>query len=170
MPKIKEKAIETTVTNEGELIERHENYIIQYDNEPNYIKLYLDTVLYISDLPKGYSGILLGILRYMTYSNPNNTHGGQIIYFNSTMKKDIAKELNVSLARVNQAISDFTKGKILERIDTGTYRVNPYLFGKGDWQDISEIRMKVTFNADGKTVMSEIEKYNEKTASNKVNG
>ena len=158
MPKIKEKAVETILTNEGELIEKHENYLIQYDSEPNYIKLYLDTVLYISDLPKGYNSVLLCILKYMTYSNSTNAHGGQVIYFNSTMKRDIAKELNVSVQRINQAISDFTKGKILERIDTGTYRVNPYLFGKGDWQDIVEIRMKVTFNAEGKTVMSEIKK------------
>lgn len=162
MPKIKEKAVETVITGDGELVERHENYLIQWESEPNYIKLYLDTVLYLSDLPKGYNSILLGFLKYMTYSNPNNAHGGQIIYFNSAMKKDIAKELNVSIARVNQAISDFTKGKILERIDTGTYRVNPYLFGKGDWQDIAEIRMKVVFNAEGKTVMSEIDKHSEK--------
>jgi len=158
MPKIKEKTVESHYSNDGELLEQHKNYVIRYENEPNYVKLYLDTVLYISDLSKGYSSILFEILKYMTYSSPNNEHGGQIVYFNSAMKKAIAKNLNLSIARINQAISDLNKGKILERIEVGTYRVNPYLFGKGDWQDISEIRMKITFNADGKTIMSEIEK------------
>ena len=167
MPKINQKTVETVVTENGELKHHQENYLIQYESEPNYVKLYLDTVLYLSDLPKGYNGILLGILKYMTYSNPTNVHGGQVIYFNSEMKRNIAEELSVSVQRVNQAISDFTKGKILERVGTGTYRVNPYLFGKGDWQDIAEIRMKVTFNAEGKTVMSEIEKYEERTRTQK---
>jgi len=159
MAKIKQKATETVITDNGELKYHQENLLIQYDTEPNYVKLYLDTVLYLSDLPKGYSGILFAFLKYMTYSNASSLHGGQVIYFNSAMKKAIASDLNISISRINHAISDFTKGKLLERIDVGTYRVNPYLFGKGDWQDISEIRMKVTFNAEGKTVMSEIEKY-----------
>jgi hypothetical protein len=162
MPKIKQKTIETVVTEGGEVKHHQENYLIQYDSEPNYVKLYLDTVLYLSDLPKGYNGILFAFLKYMTYSNSTNTYGGQIIYFNAAMKKAIANELNVSISRINQAITDFTKGKILERMDVGTYRVNPHLFGKGDWQDIAEVRMKITFNVNGKTVMSEIEKHDDK--------
>lgn len=32
--------------------------------------------------------------------------------------------------------------------------MNPYLFGKGEWQDISRIRMEITYDSDGKTFMS----------------
>ena len=37
-------------------------------------------------------------------------------------------------------------GKILYRVGTGAYNFNPYLFGKGDWQDVSRLRLEVNYN------------------------
>jgi len=151
----------TVIDQEGNRIMETQNRTIRYDTEPNYVKIYLDTVLYISDLPKGYNSILMSFLTHMTYASTNNNYGGQIIYTNKQLKEDIANRNNVSLARVNQSLSDFCKGKLFERIGTATYRVNPHLFGKGDWSDIAKIRMEITFDASGKSVMSEIEKHNQ---------
>ena len=138
------------------------DYTITLSAEPAYVKVYLDTVLYLSDLPKGYNSILWALLGEMSYSSKDNKYGGQIIYINALMKKDIAEKLKVSLGRINNALSDLHKGKILERVGTGTYRINPHLFGKGDWKDIEEIRTEVVFNAEGKTIMSEIIKKTKK--------
>lgn len=144
----------------GEIKKTQTNYSYTLTAEPAYVKVYLDTVLYLSDLPKGYNSILWALLNEMSYSSKDNKYGGQIIYINSAMKEDIAEKLKVSLGRINNALSDLNKGKILERVKTGTYRVNPYLFGKGEWKDIEEIRTEVVFNAEGKTIMSEIFKKN----------
>lgn len=35
--------------------------------------------------------------------------------------------------------------------------MNPYLFGKGEWQDIARIRMQVTYDGEGKTFLSVVE-------------
>lgn len=161
MPRIVEQTIETVTDEQGNIKEQKRNLTKRYEDEPEYIKLYLDTILYLKDLPKGYNSILFAFLKRMTYSSSSNNGGGQMIYVNAHMKNEIADELEVSLARVNQAITDFVKGKIFYRAGRGTYQVNAHLFGKGDWQNIKEIRMQIHFNSEGKTVMSEIEKDKE---------
>ncbi len=55
-------------------------------------------------------------------------------------------------------MGDLTKGDLLYRIARGMYRVNPNFFGKGDWQDIARLRLEIIFDANGKTIMGEIEK------------
>lgn len=38
------------------------------------------------------------------------------------------------------------------RADIGVYTLNPYLFGKGDWQDISRLRLEINYDdIKGKT-------------------
>ena len=42
----------------------------------------------------------------------------------------------------------------MTRIKTGLYQFNPFLFGKGDWKDISKIR--TTYNCQTDKVIAEI--------------
>ena len=48
-------------------------------------------------------------------------------------------------------MTDLVKGKVLFRVDKGVYRFNPYLFGKGDWQDIAKLRLEVNYDLKGKS-------------------
>lgn len=58
-----------------------------------------------------------------------------------------------------------SKGKILYRVGTGAYNFNPYLFGKGDWQDVSRLRLEVNYDdIKGKTFKTVCE-YNDKKES-----
>lgn len=155
MAKQKLTEIESIVDSDGVVHQQRRNLTVAWEQEPPYVKMYLDTVLYMKDLPKGHNSILLSLLKHMSYADSNEP---QIIYVNSSMKKRIAQTLDVSVSRINNVISDLTAGEIFHRVDRGMYRVNPNLFGKGDWQDIAELRLHITFNADGKTVMGEVEK------------
>lgn len=164
------KVVQSTVNSQwdenGELKEKRESKTYTLDEEPPYVKLYLDTILFLRSLPKGYNPILLAFLKRMTYAEQ-----GQVIYFNACMKKDIAKELGVSLSYINNAITGFVKGKIMFRIgegkQTGTYQFNAHLFGKGKWEKIEEIRAKILFNAEGTDFDTEVVRY-DKIAANKT--
>ncbi len=160
MPKIKQTVTETIVDESGKLKERRTNQTLDWGKEPPYVKMYLDTILYLKDLPKGYNAILLSFLKHMSYADSSDP---QVIYVNSAMKKKIAKDLDVSLSRINNAITDLVKGEVFERIDTGAYRVNAHLFGKGEWQDIARLRLEVTFDINGKTIMGTVEKKSKKS-------
>lgn len=150
MAKITMSNTRTITDEEGSIRYQEEDLTVNWGKEPNYIKLYLDTVLYLKDLPKGLNTILYALLKRMSYGNQ--------LVLNAALKRQIAEEIDLSVSSINNAITKFVKGELLERIDTGLYRVNPHLFGKGEWKDIAKIRLEVAFDSEGKTIMSEIER------------
>ena len=123
----------------------------QFDQEPPYVKLYLDTVLYLKDLPQRYGNILFLLLNRIPWASAN-----QSIAINAFIKREIATELGCSVTRIDHALSDFVKGDILKRVGTGTYQFNPHLFGRGEWKDIAALRLTIDFDSRGKTMMSEV--------------
>lgn len=150
------QSTESIVVNEnGEVLTSRANRTVSWGSEPPFIKLYLDSLLYLKDLPKAHTTTLMEFLKRMTYAGDEE---GQVIYTNSTMKKTIATAIGVTVPHIDNVLSDLTKGEIFYRIGRGTYRVNPNFFGKGEWQDISRLRLEITFDANGKTIMGEVQR------------
>ena len=153
MPQIKQSVEAITIEN-GEIKALRSNQTLSWGEEPPYVKMYLDCLLYLKDLPKGHTSILYELLKRMTFAGDDD---GNAIFINSAMKNIISKKLEVSVSRINNVLSDLAKGELFYRIDRGMYRVNPNFFGKGEWQDIARLRLEVTFDANGKTIMGEVE-------------
>ena len=150
MARVTNTILKQTIDENGQVRETEKNQTINWGKEPNYVKLYLDDILYLSDLPKGYNSILYAFIKRMGYGNQ--------LVLNAALKRMIAEEIGLSVSSINNALSKFVKGKLLKRIDTGIYLVNPQLFGKGEWKDISKIRLSATYDLKGRTIMAEIEK------------
>jgi hypothetical protein len=67
--------------------------------------------------------------------------------------------LGTTVQNIENAISKFSKKNILMRKDTGIYLANPWLFGKGKWENIRQIRLNVIYNLDGsRTIGADIER------------
>lgn len=150
MPKIKQ-SVETMVMNEkGEMVSKRANTTLSWGSEPAYIKLYLQDVLYLSDMPTKHSAILYELLKRASYAGDKD---GMQVIINASLKRRIKETLGFkNMSSVNNAITDFVKGNILYRVDVGMYNFNPYLFGKGDWQDISRLRLEINYDdIKGKT-------------------
>lgn len=159
MPTLKQ-SVETNVMNEqGEIVSKRANRVLNWGDEPQFIKLYLQDLLYFTDIPKGHQNVLYALLKYVSYAGDSD---GMEIILNSSIKERIRKEVNLTHIRsVNNAISDLVKGQILFKVpkadgsgnyERGIYKLNPYFFGKGDWQDISRLRLEVNYDAiKGKT-------------------
>ena len=150
MPKIKQSVVERVVDENGKVKERRENKTLSWGEEPSYIKFYLDDILYLSDIPSKHEKVLYELLKKATYAGESN---GMEVVINSSLKRRIAQKLGVkNIGSISNAITDLVKGEVLHRIDVGIYQFNPYLFGKGDWQDISRLRLEVNYdNIKGKT-------------------
>lgn len=150
MPKIKQ-SVETMVMNEkGEMVSKRANQTLSWGSEPAYIKLYLQDVLYLSDMPTKHSAILYELLKRASYAGDKD---GMQVIINASLKRRIKETLGFkNMSSVNNAITDFVKGKILYRVDVGMYNFNLYLFGKGDWQDIERLRLEINYDEiKGKT-------------------
>lgn len=150
MPNIKQ-SVETSIMNEnGKTISKRTNQTLSWGSEPSYIKLYLQDVLYLSDMPTKHSAILYELIKRASYAGDKD---GMQVIINASLKRRIKETLGFkNLSSINNAITDFVKGKILYRVDVGMYNFNPYLFGKGEWQDISRLRLEINYDdIKGKT-------------------
>ncbi|RRA99479.1 replication/maintenance protein RepL [Larkinella rosea] len=122
----------------------------QVPKEPDFIKLYLEDLVMLKDIPQWVSGVLYGLLKHMNYQNE--------IILNSTIKKRVAIELGIVPKTIDNALVTFVKKSILLRLDTGVYKANPFLFGKGEWSNIRKIRLQIEYGQNGKEVVTEVTK------------
>lgn len=152
----------------GEVISQNKKQITssKLPDEPPFVKLYLDCLCKFKDMQISFNPILIEFLKNASYADIDSDNGGQVIYMNKMLKENIAKKCNVSLKRVEQAITEFVKKGIMRRIGVGTYQFNPNLFGFGRWSDIYNIRAVFDFGtgqAVAQIVKNEEEQMNEAT-------
>lgn len=126
--------------------------------EPNFIKIYLEDISYLYAIPKSAGSMVYELFSYMVY-NQNR------IILNSSIKKEISKKLNITLQSVQNNLYKLTKKGILKKEADGIYILNPFLFGKGDWKSIKELRnqnieMKIIYNKETnkREIYTELEK------------
>ena len=109
MPKLKQ-SVETQVFDEktGEFVTKRANRTLNWGDEPQYIKLYLQDILYLSDLPKHHEKILFELLKRATYAGEKY---GMEITLNASIKKRIADTLKIKNVRtIKQRPHRFGKG------------------------------------------------------------
>lgn len=160
MPKINQ-SIETNYVNiEGEVYAQSTTKTMSWGPEPPFIKLYLQDILYLSDIPNKHERVLYELLKRVTYAGETN---GMEVIINSALKRRLAEELGFkNIGSISNAITDLVKGKILLRTDTGIYRFNPYFFGKGQWTDIAKLRLEINYDdIRGRTFKATCEFHNE---------
>lgn len=140
----------------GETLEKVKKSVYKIPQEPSYVKLYLGAIPYLCDLQERHSAVLMAILRRMPFADSPNQH----ISLSKLIKHEIAQEIGKSDSYVAHAISDLAKGRVLIHNDgsprSTCYRVNPHIIARGEWKDIEELRLHVSFNAEGKTFWSEV--------------
>jgi len=146
---------EVLVTDEnGEITAKTQTSVFNVPTEPPFVKMYLSDILYLKDMPRGLNPVLHIFLKNIQY-NSNK------LILNSSLKKQMANEINLSVATLEKALTQFVKANILSREDKGIYVFNPYLFGCGTWTNIKEIRTQTKYTLDGRTFTAEIIKNNE---------
>lgn len=139
---------ETVDRDTGETVKTYSEAVIP--REPDYVKLYLESITKLNDIQGWTDPVLHELLRLMNYRNE--------IVLNAAIKKRISTEIGISTRTIDNALSLLVKKNIIFREDTGLYKGNPYLFGKGEWRDIRELRMTVTFSKEGQNISTEIKK------------
>ena len=148
MPKGKKRLTQETITrtidgNTGEVkFDERSQTTVVLNEEPDYVKLYVNTVLTFKNLPITLNPILLELLRLMTFADEE-----QIIIYNSYWKKKISEKTDKKPETIDKAVQALEKNGIFKRVARGTYQVNPNIFGKGSWDNIKELRAKFDFKA-----------------------
>lgn len=137
----------STVTNldTGEAREETTDKVIQFPTEPEYVKLYLDDLTTILGIKEGPKKLVFELAKQMNYEG--------LITLNGAIKKRMAQRLGIKEGSFRNYLSKLVKEKIIVRVDTGLYEMNPHYFAKGKWPDIQRRRekfvMSVEYSADG---------------------
>jgi len=144
----------------GEEMVSYKTSTFNTGKEPMYVKIYIKDILYLSDLQPNLVAIVMALLKRVGFAGEDQ---GLCVNVNKYAKETICKEIGWEHpTSVDNAIQKLIKGKILYRVARGVYRFNPHLFGRGNWADISVLRMQVNYDdINGrtfKTVFEEAEK------------
>lgn len=138
----------------GEVIEHTETRYKEVCPEPNYVKVYVDTVIALLGKKKTSkeAEVLLILAKNMTYMNDANPNKVNI---DKMLKQYIQEALGISEGALNNMITSFIKRDIIRRIGRGVYQLNPFMFAKGNWSAIRKIQM--TWSDEGFATVVEIE-------------
>lgn len=127
----------------GEITEKITHRVKTLSQEPPFVKVYLDDIVSLYNLPARSSNMIHVLLTKMDYEG--------IISLNAASKRRMAAQLGTSLSVIDNQLSSLSKTKVLQRLDRGEYMFNPNLFAKGFWADIKKLRdkfieLKISYN------------------------
>ena len=132
----------TMDNNTGEVSKTTNTKTFKAEAEPKYIKMYLEDISYLNNLPKGSGSLIYELLKLVNYD--------QEIILTKYLKEKIAKNLDCKLKTINNKLCDLVKTEVLILIARGVYSINTNLFGKGSWKDIikhrKSLKLEIFYN------------------------
>jgi hypothetical protein len=130
----------------GEVSRTSDSRVINLPQEPPYVKMYIDDVGRLLDVPAGPRMVLYQLARRLDYEG--------YISLTPAGRERIAKACDIGVRTMSNYLTDLCKAGIIRHAGRGEYEMNPHLFAKGDWKDIAKRRLdfelSIHYSADGK--------------------
>ena len=125
----------------GEVFNKEITKTVVVDKEPDFAKMYFTDLIRIAQLEKSSLLVLLVLCKEMGYNN--------IIAINKSKKERVSKELKISTRTFEGCVLKLYKAGFLIKIAHGEYLVDPSLFARGNWKEIKNLQLTITYNPDG---------------------
>ncbi|MGL4739881.1 MAG: replication/maintenance protein RepL [Sarcina sp.] len=129
-------------THTGEILKTKTSSSFITKSEPDYVKVYLNTMCAFNGLATSVSPVLFEFCKHMSWANDK-----QILRVDKFIKEEVARAVNLKVDRINQILREICKSGIFikEKNYRGVYRVNPYFIARGDWSTIKDLRAEFDF-------------------------
>ena len=126
-----------------------------WGEEPPYIKVYFEDILYLRNISKKYFSVMYALLKRISYAGDEYP---MCVIVNKAIKKAICDEIGwKNPVSIDNAIQVFMKGGIIRRVERGVYQFNPFLFGRGKWSEVAKLRLSVNYDRNGRTFEAKID-------------
>jgi hypothetical protein len=134
--------VNITVANHetGEILTEKRTEVGIFEKEPPFVKMYIEDIGKLNNLPQFVNNILYELLSNMGYNN--------VVPMYMPIKLMICEKIGISINSLNKAIDELYKKGILIRKARGFYMMDPYIFGRGSWNDVKDIRMTITYDSE----------------------
>lgn len=136
-----ENFTETVDFNTGEVMQTLRGTSKVQDKEPDYIKVYLNTMMAFQGVEGISAEFMLSLSRYVEgYINSETT---PLIFRNDVYNKSkIAKEVGVTTSMVAKNIQKLSNAGVLIKSNMRSiYYVNPWLIARGKWSNIKKLQL-----------------------------
>lgn len=137
--KIKTEIDKTT----GETLSESTESIKKVSQEPDFIKIYYETMLAFNQIHGIPISFVLSLSKFLEWSN-----NGKPMYvtLNKRIKGILQEDCGVKHAQISRYISTSVENGLLFRTEfRGVYEVNPFMIAKGKWASISDLQCKFNF-------------------------
>lgn len=150
----------------GQVSRETNSRVLRLPQEPPYVKMYIDDIGKLLDVPAGPRMVLYQLVRRLDYEG--------FISLTPAARERVAKACEIGVPTMSNYLTLLCKSGILRHVGRGEYEMNPSLFAKGDWKDISRRRqafeLSIAYTADGKrelkgrVISDQLELLNEEEA------
>lgn len=125
----------------GEILRRKKFTSALIEKEPPHVKIYLEDIAKINDLPPAAAKVLNILVQNMGYNN--------MVPMLKPFKEVICRSLDIKMNTLEKVIALLKEKHILHVFARGLYILDPYLFAKGRWEDIKNLRLIIEYDKDG---------------------
>lgn len=146
-----QETVHTADLETGELQSTQTTTKRKIEAEPPFVKLYLDDVCALNQVPKSQKDVLYYLIKKLDYDG--------YITISTRYRKLMADELGIKPQSITNKIQELAKAGLISVTGKNEYKANPYFFGRGAWVDILNERQNGSFSVtikykDGKREVS----------------
>ena len=146
-PNKKQKSLKRSTTkskfSNNELVESEEvnEFKAISNSEPHFAKIYYQDRRRLKNISKNHILVYLELSFYSGY----NTN---VVLLNPSLKQQICDDLEIANSTLDNSLTELVKNQLVARIGKGTYLLNPFYLGKGNWSENNKIRKNIKYNIE----------------------
>jgi hypothetical protein len=145
---------ERTVNHEtGEITSETVTNVVQIRQEPPYVKMYIDDLCQLMEVPAADRKTLELLLRKLDYEG--------FITLSPRFRKETCERLKIKGQTFRNRLNRLCKSSIIRLHSTNEYEVNPRYFARGEWRSICERResfeMRIRYSDKGREIITDKE-------------
>jgi len=133
----------------GVVTETEREQRIRFPKTEDFVMTFTKELGFMKNLSKGEMLVMFGFLKIVNRENE--------LILNKSIKQRIADEFGLKINSMNPLISSMVKKGVILQKERGVYLLNTFIFGKGQWSDIKELRMNIVWNFKEQTKEVSIE-------------
>jgi hypothetical protein len=131
----------------GEIISATTKTITKTSTEPDYIKVYYETMMAFNQIHDVPVSFVLSLSKFLEWTNDGKP---QCATINKRAKEIMSEDCKVDVRQVERYVKKSVDNGLLFRTNyRGVYEVNPFMIAKGKWESIKKLRANFDY-VDGK--------------------
>ena len=127
----------------GEILSSTQRTIAKVSSEPDFIKIYYETMLAFNQIHDIPTSFVLSLSKFLEWTNNGKP---QYVTINKRIKQIMCEDCKISLPQIDRYIKKSVDNGLLFRTEfRAVFEVNPFMIAKGKWDSIRILQTNFEF-------------------------